>query len=162
MVSPQNPLKSTRGMATPENRMASAQKASHHPKIVVTDIEKELGTRYTADTLKELQKRFPRTTFIWLMGTDNLQQIHRWEQWEEIFARAPVCVLDRPPRHNSVKTCKAFARFQEYLLDQELASSLKTRTPPVWTILHIPLDETSSTAIRSGKLRDGSRNGIMK
>ena len=144
MVSPQNPLKPVKGMAPLVQRMAGAIKESYHPKIIVTDIEQHLGTRYTADTLKELKKHFPRTQFIWLMGTDNLRQIHKWERWEEIFCMVPVCVLDRPPRGNSLKSCQAFERFRPYL-----QNSLKMDLLPAWTILHIPLNYLSATTIRA-------------
>lgn len=149
MVSPQNPLKSSKGMAPLQKRMESARAASRHPKIHVTDIEQRLGTRYTADTLVALKTHFPRTKFIWLMGTDNLRQIHKWQEWEEIFKAVPVCVLDRPPRHNAVRTCKAALRFRPCLLPQDKAAALKAQKPPVWTILHIPLDKTSATEIRA-------------
>src|SRR5690349_15158433 len=78
MVSPLNPLKSSHGMASAEERMASALKASCHPDIYVTDIEMQMKTRFTVDTLTALKDRFPRTKFVWLMGTDNLLQVHRW------------------------------------------------------------------------------------
>ena len=39
------------------------------------DLETQLGTRYTVDTLRALRRRFPRTRFVWLMGADNLRQI---------------------------------------------------------------------------------------
>ncbi len=151
MVSPQNPLKSTRDMAPLKERMASAVTASHHPKIIVTDVEQHLNTRYTADTLRELKRHFPRTTFVWLMGTDNLRQVHRWQKWQEIFKMVPVCVLDRPPRHNSVKACPAFERFRPYLLPQQRAQTLTRAALPAWTILHIPLNHLSATAIRAAR-----------
>jgi nicotinate-nucleotide adenylyltransferase len=149
MVSPQNPLKSRDGMASLNDRMANARKASNHPDIYVTDIERQLNTRYTADTLAALKKHFPHTRFIWLMGTDNLRQIHRWRDWQRIFNLVPVAVLDRPPRGNNIKSCPALERFRASLLPQEQAQLLKTRKPPVWTILHIPMNEQSATEIRA-------------
>lgn len=154
MVSPQNPLKSRKEMAPLKERVASAVKASRHPKIIVTDIEQRLHTRYTADTLRALQKRFPTTRFIWLMGGDNLRQIHRWKKGYKIFGMVPVAVLDRPPRGNAVRTCPALERFRSCLEPQERAQLLKTRKPPCWTILHIPLNALSATQIRAkSKLR---------
>lgn len=153
MVSPQNPLKSEKGMAPLAERMESAREASRHPKIHVTDIEQRLGTRYTADTLAALQTRFPNTHFIWLMGADNLRQVHKWQEWEKIFESVPVCVLDRPPRHSSIKNSKASIRFRPFLLTQDEATQLKSTPAPAWTILHIPLDATSATEIRARKKR---------
>jgi nicotinate-nucleotide adenylyltransferase len=148
MVSPQNPLKSSRGMAPFEKRMKDALTVSNHPGIIVTDIERHLHTRYTTDTLAALQKNFPRTRFIWLMGSDNLRQVHRWRQWQKIFNTVPVAVFDRPPRGDGIKTCPALERFRPFLKPQEQAQSLKTQAPPAWTILHIPLNELSATQLR--------------
>ncbi|MGH7123366.1 MAG: nicotinate-nucleotide adenylyltransferase, partial [Stellaceae bacterium] len=65
LVAPQNPLKPTKGMASLEERLASARQLVRHPRIAVTDLEARLGTRYTADTLRELRRRFPNTRFVW-------------------------------------------------------------------------------------------------
>lgn len=153
MVSPQNPLKAKKGMAPLDERMESARNVARHPKIFVTDIERHLNTQYTLDTIKALQQHFPRTRFVWLMGGDNLTQFHKWHRWQEIFMTLPVCVLDRPPRHDSLKAGPAFERFRHYLLPQERAAVLKGKRAPAWTILRIPLDETSATAIRARKKR---------
>ena len=148
MVSPQNPLKSTKNMASLEKRMADAIAVSDHPGIYVTDIEQQMNTRYTAHTLTALKTHFPHTNFVWLMGTDNLLQVHRWRDWERIFNLVPVAVLDRPPRGNNIRSCLALERFRSSLLPQDRAQLLKTATPPAWTILHIPLNEQSATNIR--------------
>jgi nicotinate-nucleotide adenylyltransferase len=149
MVSPQNPLKTKKDMAPLEKRLESARKTASHPKIFVTDIEQHLGTQYSLDTIRALQQHFPRTRFVWLMGGDNLTMFHKWRNWQQIFKTLPVCVLDRPPRHASLKASPAFERFRHYLLPQERAATLKRRKAPAWAILHIPLDETSATAIRA-------------
>src|SRR3954471_15978292 len=74
LVSPQNPLKPARGMAPLEERMAGAVRLAEPPRLRVTDLEARLGTRYTADTILALKRRFPATRFVWLMGADNLRQ----------------------------------------------------------------------------------------
>src|SRR5688572_2120208 len=51
LVSPQNPLKAVDGMAGLAGRMAGARAiTAAHPRIRITDLERELGTRYTVDT----------------------------------------------------------------------------------------------------------------
>ena len=80
MVSPQNPLKSTDGMAPFEERLQSAHLMANHPNIRVTDIETRLGTSYTAGSLAVLKHSFPATRFVWIMGADNLKQISRWHR----------------------------------------------------------------------------------
>lgn len=148
VVSPQNPLKSAKGMASMDERIASARKATRHPAIYVTDIERQLGTQFAVDTLTELKTRFPTTKFIWLMGTDNLLQFRRWKHWQQLFSLAPIAVLDRPPRGNNIRAWPALERFRASLLPQDKAQLLKTAKLPAWTILHIPLNTQSATNIR--------------
>ena len=85
LVSPQKPLKPTRDMASFAERFESAQKMAKHPRIRVSDLERRLGSCYTADTLAALTRRFPTTRFVWIMGADNLRQIARWKNWTAIF-----------------------------------------------------------------------------
>ena len=97
LVSPQNPLKSAKDTVPFNRRFAMARLQARHPRIVVTDLETRLGTRYTYDTLMALRRYYPRTHFVWLMGADNLGQIHRWQKWRGRFENIPLAVFDRPP-----------------------------------------------------------------
>ncbi|MFX6819288.1 nicotinic acid mononucleotide adenylyltransferase, partial [Acinetobacter baumannii] len=84
LVSPGNVLKPAAGMAPLAARLARAQQAVRRTPILATAIEAEFGTRYTIDTLRRLQRRYPRHRFVWLMGADNLAQFHRWRNWRGI------------------------------------------------------------------------------
>jgi nicotinate-nucleotide adenylyltransferase len=57
LVSPGNPLKPLAGMAPLADRLASARRIADGRRIIATDIERELGTRFTADTLRLLRRR---------------------------------------------------------------------------------------------------------
>jgi nicotinate-nucleotide adenylyltransferase len=95
LVSPGNPLKPEPGALGA--RLAHARAAAaHHPFIRVTDIEQRLGTRYTIDTVRALKRRFPHTGFVWLMGSDNLEQFARWRRWRQIADIIPIAVVRRP------------------------------------------------------------------
>src|SRR5690606_10376096 len=96
LVSPGNPLKPAKGMAPLSARVKSARAAARGAPIRVTAIERELGTRYTIDTLRALKRRFPGRRFIWLMGGDNLAQFHRWKSWRGIAREMPIAVIARP------------------------------------------------------------------
>ncbi|MFC4350505.1 nicotinate-nucleotide adenylyltransferase [Fodinicurvata halophila] len=148
LVSPQNPLKEQAGMAPLEARLDSARQVSRDPRLRATALETTLGTSATTDTLKALQKCFPQVNFVWLMGADNLAQIHRWQRWSQIFRTLPVAVLDRPSYSLSVLYAKAAQRFAEARIPERRAATLAGRSAPAWTFLHIRLNPLSATALR--------------
>ena len=78
LVSPGNPLKE-RGPKPLGRRVRFARQVMQHPRVKVTSLEADLGTRFTAQTLRALQDRFPRVQFTWLMGADNLVQFNQWQ-----------------------------------------------------------------------------------
>ena len=153
LVSPQNPLKPTRGMASLAERMAEARGVARHPHIRVTAIERELGTRYTADTLSELKRRFPRTRFVWLMGADNLRQIPRWRHWTRIFRLVPVAVLARPTYSMNALGGMAARRYARRRVKDHRAKGLAGHATPAWIFLRNPLHPASATAIRRARAR---------
>src|SRR5277367_3837374 len=59
LVSPQNPLKPVQGMAPFEQRLSAAVAfARRYPRIKISGIEASLNTRYTANTIAALERRF--------------------------------------------------------------------------------------------------------
>jgi nicotinate-nucleotide adenylyltransferase len=149
LVAPQNPLKPVQGMAAFETRLASARRLVRHPRIAVTDLEARLGTRYTADTLAELRRRFPRCRFVWLMGADSLAQIRHWERWRGVFRLAAVAVFDRPTYCLRALAELAARRFKRQRKPSRNARRLAEMEPPVWALFRIPLDASSATALRA-------------
>ena len=64
-----NPLKSDHGDFSA--RLASAEAiAGHHPRMIVTDIEQQLGYSYSWQTLLTLVSHAPEADFVWLMGAE--------------------------------------------------------------------------------------------
>lgn len=151
LVAPQNPLKPTAGMAPLADRVARARRVAGHPAIRVSALEADLGTRYTADTLAVLKRRFPATRFVWLMGADNLQQIVRWDRWTRIFQWVAVAVFDRSPYSYPSLAGKAAQRFAHARLSARRSALIAGTTPPVWTFLHVRRHPASATAIRRGQ-----------
>ena len=150
LVSPQNPLKSARGMAPLAERMASApHMAAGNRRILVTDLETLLGSAYTADTLKTLIRLLPRVRFVWLMGADNLIQVHHWQDWPQIFNSLPVAVFDRPTYSLGALSGKAAHAFARYRLKERSARRLAEARPPAWVFIRCRLNPQSATEIRA-------------
>ncbi len=150
LVSPQNPLKPAAGMAAQADRISAAQQLMQHPRVKVTGMEADWGTRYTADSLRQLCRRFPKSRFVWLMGADNLQQISHWQRWPSIFARVAVAVFDRSPYSRQAVASKAARRFARWR--HTVPGSLAAMRPPAWIFLTIRRHPASATQVRAQRL----------
>ncbi len=148
LVSPQNPLKSAKETAPFARRFAMAKFQARHPRILVTDLESRLGTQYTFDTLAALGRYYPRTHFVWLMGADNLGQIHRWQHWRGIFQNIPIAVFDRPPYRIRTLASPAASAYARSRHDQSGARALASSAPPAWIFFPSRLEPRSSTELR--------------
>jgi nicotinate-nucleotide adenylyltransferase len=147
LVAPQNPLKDTRGMAAFEHRLAGAKAFARHPRIVVTGIESDFGTRFTVDTLRALKHRFSQIRFVWLMGSDNVLELPRWRNWQGIFAAMPVAVVARPGTALYARKAKAAARFRDCYVPPGRHFSVMPL--PAWTMLDAKRNPASATALRA-------------
>jgi nicotinate-nucleotide adenylyltransferase len=157
LVSPGNPLKEAKGMAPLPARFASAAAQARRAPIRVTAIERELGTRFTAHTLRRLLVRYPRRRFVWLMGADNLAQFHRWKDWRSIARMVPIAVVARPGYDGRAMASPALAWLGRY---RRSAASLTNRaawSAPALVILRFDPDPRSATAIRQADPHWASR-----
>lgn len=148
LVSPGNPLKA-QGPAPLARRMQVARRVMQHPRVVVSDIEARLGTRYTAETLKELMKRYPGVRFVWLMGADNLAEFHRWEHWRWIMEAVPIGVLARPGDRTGARHSKAATQYGHAQLSGRESLLLARRPAPCWCFVNVPMINLSSSDIRA-------------
>ena len=148
LVSPQNPLKPESGMAPLAARLARAQEIARHPRIVVTDLERMLGTRFTSDTLKRLKARFPGQRFVLIMGADNFAELARWHRWPAIMAAVSIAVIARPGYSFAALASPAAWRYAARRLPEHKAALLLRRQPPAWVYLNAPLNPLSATELR--------------
>lgn len=147
LVSPGNPLKQ-QGPAAMGRRMERAGKVMRHPRVEITGLEADLGTRYTAQTLRMLVRLYPGVRFVWLMGADNLATLHHWQDWQWIMQNIPVGVLARPKQRLSARLSPAARRFRRAKLPDGQARRLASAAPPVWSFVNMPMLDISSTKMR--------------
>ncbi len=149
LVSPQNPLKSTVGMASLERRLEKAREVAAHPDIHASAAEAALGTQYTVDTLEALIAKFPQAHFVWLMGGDSLASFHLWRRWRTIAKLLPIAVVARPGFTIRALASPAAQFLDDARIDDKDAATLADRAAPAWTFLRERLDPTSATALRN-------------
>jgi nicotinate-nucleotide adenylyltransferase len=149
LVSPGNPLKPEAGMAPLAARLASARKIAGHAPIRPSAIEVELGTRYTADTLDKLVRRYPQHRFIWLMGADNLAQFHRWREWRQIARTVPIAVVARPGYTARAHASPAMSWLRRAVRPAGQAKNWTCWRLPALVLLRFRPDPTSATSLRA-------------
>jgi nicotinate-nucleotide adenylyltransferase len=149
LVSPGNVLKPASGMAPFPARYATARKMARGLPVRVTAIEAEMGTRYTIDTLRKLKQRYPRRRFVWLMGSDNLAQFHRWRGWRRIACEMPIAVIARPGYDAVALASPAMAWLRRWRRRHSQDLNGAKRSAPALVILRFDPDARSATAIRA-------------
>lgn len=152
LVSPQNPLKSPDDMAPLGDRMAGARNIAPNPLIHVTDLERHLGSSYTAETLGKLTQMMPDSHFVWLMGADNLVQFSEWKDWQKIATTVVFAIFNRPGYSNAIETSEAARLFRNYQIPEEEAATLATKSAPAWLFIRDMQNPLSSTEMRRKKL----------
>ncbi len=149
LVSPQNPLKDTAGMASLKRRLERAREVATHPNIFVSSIETALDTRFAIDTLSALKSKFPKARFVWLMGGDNLAGFHLWHRWEDIAKLVPMAVIARPRFTTRALASPAAQQLRAARKNAADAGNLAEQAPPTWVFIQERLDPSSATAIRA-------------
>jgi nicotinate-nucleotide adenylyltransferase len=149
LVSPQNPLKDPGETGEYGERLTETRRIARHPRFIVTDLEKQIGSRTTAETLVALAPVLRRAKFVWIMGADSLANLHNWNDWTEIPDTLPLSVLARPGYSIKALSGRAAIRYDESRLPSGAAADLPGRPPPAWVFLQMPLRPESSTAIRA-------------
>jgi nicotinate-nucleotide adenylyltransferase len=149
LVTPGNPLKDNGALHELEERAAAARQMAGDPRIDVTCLESVIGTRYTIDTITYLRRRASGLRFVWIMGADNLAQLHRWQHWRRITTQVPIAVIDRPPQSFRALRAPAAQALARYRLPENEASRLAGHRPPAWVFLTGLKLNLSSTGLRN-------------
>ncbi len=127
VISPQSPFKKKASLLDKYDRLHLAELAiGDNDKIRCSKIEFDLPQpSYTVDTLAYLTEQYPQHSYALLMGSDNLETLHKWKNYETILQYHEIKVYTRKG-HNG--------------------GELKDH--PQVTIVDVPLLEISASFIR--------------
>lgn len=148
LVSPGNPLKPVTGMAPYAARLASAR-GQARGRIKVSDLEMEIGTRYTVDTVEAIHRRWPDDRFIWLMGEDVVAEFHQWKDWRRLARMVPIAVMSRPGYDDDARVARAMGWLRQFVHPSAIADQWTNWSAPAITFLRLPPDPTSATRLRA-------------
>ncbi len=98
VVTPHNPLKPAGSLLQDHHRFEMVRLAiGDYRKIKASKVEFTLPKpSYTINTLAHLHEQYPQHQFVLIMGSDNLNTLHKWKNWEEILKHHEIYVYPRP------------------------------------------------------------------
>ena len=145
IVTYNNPLK--KGSNSYEKRLNLTKKFLCHRKIRLLEI-KQSENSYTINTIVYLKKKYKKNKFIWLMGTDNLKNLHHWKDWKKIFYNIPIAIFDRPSYHLNVTKSKALSFFRKARIKNSFFIKSRNLLPPKWIFVSGMKNNQSSSYLR--------------
>lgn len=148
LVTPQNPLKSAHDLLPLEERVLLSRKLIDHPKIIVSDLETQLGTQYTYDTVRKIKQHFKSTQFCWITGMDNAHSLHYWQHWQKLLKEICMVHITRQPPVKLIKQCptRMLSCQKHVVLDRGEHAPLDSHT--TYWVLQKKMVNISSTEIR--------------
>ncbi|MEN8115717.1 MAG: nicotinate (nicotinamide) nucleotide adenylyltransferase [Bacteroidota bacterium] len=98
VVSPQNPHKKKTNLLDDYQRLEMVHRAVEgDDRLRASNIEFSLTKpSYTVDTLAYLKDQHPDYHFVILMGSDNLENFHKWKNYKTIIEDYGIIVYPRP------------------------------------------------------------------
>ena len=88
----------------------------------------------------------PKISFYWIMGADNLYNMHNWYNWQKIFYMCPIIIVNRKGYFYKSINSKASKKFWNRRFNiREMKYKKKL---PAWSFLNIKPDSNSSTILR--------------
>lgn len=93
------PHKSGLDIIAAKHRLKMIQLAVNgNANFAVSDTEiKRKGKSYTVDTLREIKKRYPKSSLFFICGSDLVNEIPTWKNVDEIYKLAKFVLAKRPP-----------------------------------------------------------------
>jgi len=98
VISPHNPLKEKSSLLHQNQRLYMVNVAiEDDARFKSSTIEFDLPQpSYTINTLVHLKEKYPKHSFSLIIGQDNLENFHKWKNYEEILKKYKLYVYPRP------------------------------------------------------------------
>lgn len=98
------PLKSKRPTASAEQRVSMVERAiADEPRFAVSDVDqRDRSISYSARTADSLAKENPGAKLFWILGADQIAQLHRWRDIEQLGQQVSFIAFERPGSASAV------------------------------------------------------------
>jgi nicotinate-nucleotide adenylyltransferase len=148
LVAPQNRLKSSVDMENFDKRLSYARLLTNGISYIkVLDIEEKNKLYASYMTINFLNSKSQRVKFIWLMGSDILDNFNNWLYPDSIAKKMYVAVVSRPNFSSSFLNTPQKTKLGKRLKNSK-NKTIFLRKKPVWVFLKNRLLSISSSEIR--------------
>ena len=109
VVSPHNPLKKKDSLLNQYDRLHMINLAiENNHGFKASDVEFKLPLpSYTVNILQYLTEKYPQHEFAIIMGSDNLNTLHKWKNYETLLKYYPIYVYKRDNTTEEYNTYKS-------------------------------------------------------
>ena len=142
-----NPLKKV-GPSSLGDRFQKTKKLIKNPNIKLSPIEVMNNFDYSFQLLKFLKKRNRHANFIWVMGEDNIINLHLWKNWQWIANNVKIAVIARGCNRSLVNSSTFAVKYRTCRLRGRQSAQLQYFKPPIWCVVDSKKIDISSTDIR--------------
>ena len=157
LVTPQNPLKIIKP-ATYKERIKNCKKLTISNPIIIKEIEKDIKSSNTFQTINYLQNHYKNIIFFWLMGADNLINFHKWQNWKSIFNNIPVVVFKRHGYNTKALKSIASQKFKSSRIIYSNNNLDNFTVTPSWLVIENKEIKISSSEIRNQREKLRGKN----
>ncbi len=148
IVAPQNRLKSSIEMESFDKRLSYARLFTNKISYIkVLDIEEKNKLYASYMTINFLNIKSQRVKFIWLMGSDILDNFNKWLYPTSIAKNMYVAVISRPNFSSSFLNTRQTTKLGKRLKTSK-SKTIFLKNKPVWVFLKNRLLSISSSEIR--------------
>ncbi len=113
VVAKKNPLKKNPYLSTNMRIKLSKNITKSNKKIFVKYLDHKVKSSYTFKVLNYLKKNNKKNKLFFLIGADNLINLHKWKKWQKITKIAKIVIFARASHSNKLLDSTALKKLEK-------------------------------------------------
>ncbi|MDG1153649.1 MAG: nicotinate (nicotinamide) nucleotide adenylyltransferase [Alphaproteobacteria bacterium] len=152
IITSKNPFKDAKTYLSLDKRIKIAKEVIKDNKIKIHSFEEKINSPYTVDLINHLKQSYD-DNFVWIMGSDNINDFKKWKSYETILNNIKIVICNRPNYEFNSENLQDFLGCGTNLIfKDEINDFMKNDNGIV--LINSTNNYTSSTKIRKNKIYD--------
>ena len=152
VITSKNPFKDAKSYISLDKRIKIAEEVIKDNKIKIHSFEEKINSPYTVDLINHLKQSYD-DNFVWIMGSDNINDFKKWESYEAILNNIKIVICNRPNYEFNSENLQDFLGCGTNLIfKDEINDFMKNNNGII--LINSTNNYTSSTKIRKNKIYD--------